>query len=99
MSSSFNSEPQSEWDDLKDKIEASQKFPSVYMFKFILSGDNHKIAQIEAIFDNDTEKDIFIHPSSRGRYVSITVKQMVKDVDYIIDIYKQVAKIPGVIIL
>lgn len=87
------------WDNLKNKIEASQNFPSIYMFKFILSGDNHKIAQIEALFDNVAERDISIRTSSRGRYVSITVKQMVENVEYIINIYKQVAKIPGVMMM
>lgn len=94
-------EPQNEqnWDDLKNKIEASQNFPSIYMFKFILSSDNKKIALIESIFDNTEQPDISIRQSSRGRYVSITVKQMVQSVEYIIDIYKRVSKIPGVMLM
>lgn len=99
MNISSNNENPQNWDDLKNKIEASQKFPSVYMFKFILSSDNQKIAQIEALFDNTDNPDISIRPSSRGRYVSITIKQMVQNVEYIINIYKQVAKIPGVIMM
>ncbi|RME18963.1 MAG: DUF493 domain-containing protein [Bacteroidetes bacterium] len=99
MNTSSDHQPSQNWDDLKDKIAASQNFPSVYMFKFILSSDNKKIAQIEALFDNTDNPEISIHPSSRGRYVSITIKQMVQNVEYIIHIYKQVAKIPGVIMI
>ncbi|GAB4206219.1 MAG: hypothetical protein Fur0023_15910 [Bacteroidia bacterium] len=99
MNASSNHQNPQNWDDLKNKIEASQNFPSMYMFKFILSSDNQKIAQIEALFDNTDNPDISIRPSSRGRYVSITIKQMVQNVEYIINIYKQVAKIPGVIMM
>ncbi|MCX7728350.1 MAG: DUF493 domain-containing protein [Bacteroidia bacterium] len=99
MNDNSNLPSEQEWDDFKNKIEASQNFPSVYMFKFILSGDNHKIAQIQAIFDGTEHPDISIRQSSRGRYVSITIKQMVQNVEYIMDIYKQVAKIPGVMMM
>lgn len=99
MNTSSNNQNPQNWDDLKNKIAASQNFPSIYMFKFILSSDNQKIAQIEALFDNTDNPDISIRPSSRGRYVSITIKQMVQNVEYIIGIYKQVAEIPGVIMM
>ncbi|GAB4449813.1 MAG: hypothetical protein OHK0036_07330 [Bacteroidia bacterium] len=88
-----------QWQELKLKIEESQQFPSIYMFKFILNSDNQKIAQIEAIFNNTNEHNISIRESSRGRYVSITIKQMVENADYIITIYKKVSEIPGVMLM
>lgn len=99
MDNQNNSESQQNWEQLKNKIEVSQNFPSEYMFKFILFSNNQKIAQIEALFNNIPDCEIFIRESSRGRYVSITVKQMVQSVEYIIEIYKKVSKIQGVMML
>ncbi len=88
-----------DWSALKARLIEYQSFPSIYMFKFILSSDNKKIAQIEALFNNDTSAQISIKPSSRGRYVSITVKQLVNNVDEIINIYNLASDIPGVMIM
>lgn len=87
------------WSHLKAQLSEHQTFPSVYMFKFILSSDNQKIAQIEALFNNDSEAAISVRSSSRGRYVSITVKQLVCSVEQIIDVYERASVIPGVMIM
>ncbi|HPQ09646.1 MAG TPA: DUF493 family protein [Bacteroidia bacterium] len=87
-----------DWSDLKSKLSEYQTFPSIYMFKFILSSNNQKIAQLEALFNNNSA-DISIRQSSRGRYVSITVKQLVNSVDEIISIYQQASQISGVMII
>jgi hypothetical protein len=67
------------------------------MFKFIIKADNRTMALVEAIFDNDA--DIIQKQSSKGNYISITVKQVVMSIDEIITIYKQAAKIDGVMSL
>ncbi len=87
------------WNNLRKKIAEHQTFPSVYMFKFILSSDNHKIAQIEALFNSENVPEIYLRPSNRGRYVSITVKQFVESVEQIIKIYHLASAIPGVMIM
>ena len=48
-------------------------------------------------FDNDA--DIIQKQSSKGNYISITVKQVVMSIDEIITIYKQAAKIDGIMSL
>lgn len=88
-----------DWSNLKARLEEHQPFPSLYMFKFILNSDNKKIAQVEALFNKDKSAEISIRPSHRGRYVSITVKQMVHTVEEIINIYELASAIPGVMIL
>jgi putative lipoic acid-binding regulatory protein len=55
------------------------------------------MALVEAIFDEDA--DIHHKESSAGKYISITVKQVVMNVDEIIFYYEQAAKIEGVISL
>lgn len=88
-----------DWSHLKAQLTEHQSFPSVYMFKFILSSDNQKIAQIEALFNNDSDAAISVRSSSRGRYVSITVRQLVHSVEQIIDIYERASGIPGVMMM
>ncbi len=86
------------FDELRKKLEESIKsFPYVYMFKFIIKADNKTMALVEVIFDNDAE--IIQKQSSKGNFISITVKQVVMNVDEIIAIYEKAAEIEGVMSL
>lgn len=86
------------FDELRKKLEESIKsFPYVYMFKFIIKADNKTMALVEVIFDNDAE--IIQKQSSKGNFISITVKQVVMNVDEIISIYEKAAEIEGVMSL
>lgn len=86
------------FDELRKKLEESIKsFPYIYMFKFIIKADNKTMALVEVIFDNDAE--IIQKQSSKGNFISITVKQVVMNVDEIIDIYEKAAEIEGVMSL
>jgi putative lipoic acid-binding regulatory protein len=67
------------------------------MFKFIIKADNKTMALVEVIFDNDAE--IIQKQSSKGNFISITVKQVVMNVDEIITIYEKAAEIEGVMSL
>lgn len=83
--------------DLRKKLEETLTYPSVYMFKFILPADNRKIALVENMFGGDAE--IYTKESDKGKYISITVKEVVVSVDAIIDIYEKAAKIEGVMLI
>jgi putative lipoic acid-binding regulatory protein len=84
--------------ELQIKLEESIKsFPYVYLFKFIVKADNKSIALIQVMFGNDAE--IFQKQSSKGNYVSLSVKQVVLNVEEIISIYKKASEIEGVITL
>jgi uncharacterized protein len=86
------------FNELRKKLEDSiQSFPYVYMFKFIIKADNKVMALVEVIFDDDA--DIIQKQSSKGNYISITVKQVVMSVDEVISIYEKAAEIEGVISL
>jgi len=67
------------------------------MFKFIIKADSKTMALVEGIFDEDA--DINHKESSGGKYLSITVKQVVMSVDEVIDFYQRAAKIEGVMSL
>lgn len=76
---------------------ANEKWPEVYMYKFIMPADNRKIAKVEALFDGMA--DVVIRNSSKGNYVSITAKEMAVDENAVIEKYQQAAKIKGVMAL
>ncbi|MES2800113.1 MAG: DUF493 domain-containing protein [Bacteroidota bacterium] len=84
------------FDKLKLQLE-EEEWPAVYLFKFIVPNDDHKLALISAMFDDSSE--IVLHQSANGNYVSVSVKEMMLDVDSIIEKYQKAAEIKGVISL
>ena len=72
-------------------------WPDVYLFKFIVPNDPEKIAKVTAMFNESSE--LVMHPSRNGNYISISVKELMLDVDSIIEKYVNAAKIKGVISL
>lgn len=86
-----------ELEKFKQKLTETTSFPSVYMFKFIVESDNRKIAMVENLFD--PEADLHTKESGNGKYTSITAKQVVMDVEAVIDVYKKAAEIKGIIFL
>ena len=57
-----------------------------------------KIAQVESLFDSNSAQ-IRIRESSKGSYISITVKEIMLSPDEIIHVYDKTSKINGVIAL
>lgn len=88
---------QEELNKLREKIIETSVFPSVYMFKFIVSSENRSIALVENLFDQAAE--IHIKESGGGKYICITGKQVVINVEEIIDIYKKASTIKGIMFL
>jgi putative lipoic acid-binding regulatory protein len=72
-------------------------WPNVYLFKFIVPNDSERIAKVSALFTESAE--LTMHPSRNGNYMSISVKEMMLDVDSIIEKYEKSAEIKGVITL
>ncbi len=81
---------------LKEQLEL-QSWPDVYFFKFIVPNEPTRIAKVTALFDN--ADDLQLQPSKTGKYVSIGAKELMLDVDSIIEKYKLAAKIEGLISL
>ena len=86
-----------DFDSLKEKLE-QMTFPSLYLFKFIVKSDLKKIAQIESLFHSE-RAEIRLQESSKGAFVSISVKEIMMSAEEIIDIYVKSSKIEGVIAL
>lgn len=86
-----------ELEKFKQKLSETTTFPSVYMYKFIVESENRKIALVENLFD--AEADIHTKESGNGRYTSITAKQVVMNVEEVVEVYKKAAEIKGIIFL
>lgn len=81
---------------LRDQL-SQEEWPAVYLFKFIVPSEDEKLALVTALFNDSSE--IVFHQSKNGNYVSVSCKELMLDVDSIIDKYEAAAKIPGVISL
>lgn len=86
-----------ELEKFKETLIRSMTFPSVYMFKFIVSSEHRNIALVENLFG--PEADILTKESGGGKYISITSKQVVMSADEIIEVYKKASEIKGIIFL
>lgn len=84
------------FDELRKKLDI-ESWPAIYMFKFIVPSDNHKIALVESFFEDDAE--IIMQTSTNGKYTSITIRQVMLGSEAIIEVYKQAAVIEGIIAL
>tara|TARA_R110002167_G_scaffold169062_3_gene366860 strand:+ start:804 stop:1091 length:288 start_codon:yes stop_codon:yes gene_type:complete len=83
---------------LKQQLLETSSWPSDYLYKFIIPSEQEKITKIHQIFDN-TGAVIESKQSKKGTYTSITITVSLKDPDAVIQKYKEVGVIKGVISL
>lgn len=84
------------YDKLKTQLEL-QEWPNVYLFKFIVPNTSDKIALATALFDDSAE--LTLTESSKGTYMSISAKELMMDVDSIIEKYNRSSEIEGLVAL
>lgn len=83
---------------LKNRLEETTKFPSDYLFKFIVPSKENQVEEVESLFDNigaviNTKK------SKTGKYVSVSIVLNVENADSVIEYYLKAEKIKGIISL
>ncbi len=83
---------------LKINLEKNHNFPEDYLYKFIILNNQEKLTEIYKVFDG-TKNTFTTRESSNGKYISCTIQCFVLDADHVIRLYKEVAKIEGVIML
>jgi len=81
------------YEGLRKKL-AEQKFPCKYMFKFITLEEN--LAELKPYFE---DAEVKTKPSSKGKYISLTAVIMALSADQIIERYKSLSHIKGLISL
>jgi len=86
------------YDRLKEQLADTTVWPSDYLYKFIVLSDSDKIIQIHKIFDN-TGAVIESKKSKKGKYTSVSITVNLKNPDEVIEKYKEVGALEGVISL
>ncbi|GGF80297.1 DUF493 family protein [Wenyingzhuangia marina] len=84
--------------DLKEKLENNTKFPSDYLYKFIVPTTKNQEKEVEDVFKN-TKAKITTRASKNGKFVSVSILLKVKNADEVIKNYYAVEKIEGIISL
>jgi uncharacterized protein len=82
--------------NLRQQLE-QEEWPNVYLFKFIIPNTSEKIALTTALFNDSAE--LTFHESKTGKFVSISVKELMLDVESIIVKYREATKINGLMAL
>ena len=82
---------------LKLKLDELHTWPDLYMFKFIIPLNEEKKAKVVSTF-SDAAKITF-KESSKGTFISITVVERCLSGDYVIDKYRNLQGIEGLISL
>lgn len=83
---------------LKIQLADTSIWPAPYLYKFIVPSDEVKVTQIETIF-NHSGAVITKKESRTGKYTSVSVNVRMKDPDAVIEKYKEVGQVEGVISL
>ena len=83
---------------LKEQLTETSKWPSDYLYKFIVETKTDKIDKINTIFDN-TGAVINLKESKNGKYTSVSITVNLKSPDAVIEKYNKVGEIEGVISL
>ena len=83
---------------LREELLINSAWPSDYLYKFIVPTDKQKITQIQKIFDN-TGAVIESKKSRKGKYTSLSITVNLKNPDEVIEKYKEVGQVEGVISL
>ncbi|MDO9182254.1 MAG: DUF493 family protein [Bacteriovorax sp.] len=79
---------------LKLVMDETVKFPTEYLFKFIVpAGEVHQVILILSGMDIDERA------SSNGKYISVSAKKLFDNSDEIIAIYQKASLIKGIISL
>lgn len=81
------------YNGLRERLK-EYNWPAFFMFKFIVPAEKK-----EEIFNIFSSPSYFVRPSKTGKYVGITSHVFVSSEEAVIDIYKEAAKVEGVILL
>jgi hypothetical protein len=86
-----------QFEKLREQLNKQTTWPTIYMFKFILTANNRNIALVTSKFSD--EAIITQKQSDQGKYISITIKEVMLSADAIIQKYLEMEGIEGLISL
>jgi putative lipoic acid-binding regulatory protein len=86
------------YERLKEQLDDTTKFPSLYLYKFIVPSSEEKVKEVVSFFDNSGAV-INTKTSSKGNYISVSISVTMESSQAVIDKYKAVSVVEGVISL
>lgn len=92
--------PEEFYTKLKSQLEDMNVFPALYLYKFIVQtkDNDDKVIAVSNKFDN-LGATIKTKKSKNGKYTSLSIEVKMKSADAIIEKYKEVTVIKGIISL
>ena len=84
------------FEGLRQKLE-QEEWPATYMFKFILPNENESISKLLNIFG--TANNQHMQNSRNGKYISITIEELMLSADDVIEKYERAAQLKGIMSL
>jgi len=83
------------FDNFRVKLDQHYAWPALYMFKFIVPADQQdELRKLFPLHITTTEKK-----SGKGNYVSLTYQMMMPSSESVIEVYKKVSTIKGIVAL
>lgn len=82
---------------LRMRLNEVHQWPSVYMFKFIFEPEEEVLQRVLALFP--AEAEVARRYSTGGRFLSLTVKEVMMNADEVLARYDKAYGIQGVIVL
>ena len=95
--SSDNNDKTSKYKGLKEKLEENSEWPIKYMYKFIIPNETEKVEKVKEAFGG--KANIKTNLSKTGKYISITITTTENNADDIINKYKSLENIEGIVAL
>jgi uncharacterized protein len=86
------------YERLQLELEKSTDWPSNYLFKFIVPSEKEKIDQVENAFDS-MGAVIKTTKSKTGKYTSISIDVMINSAADVINKYKELSVVEGILSL
>ncbi len=86
------------YDRLKEELEKNTEWPTKYMYKFIMPNKDENLDKVKERFGNQAI-DLKKNYSKTGKYVSVTVITEEKNPETVIQRYKSMEDIDGLVAL
>ena len=83
---------------LKLQLKDTTEFPEDYMYKFIVPSSENQVKEVQDLFNNKGAV-IKTKKSKTGKYISLSIVLKIESADKVIEYYKKVENIKGIISL
>lgn len=84
-------------------LEKTHRFPGPYIFKVIGKVENGFAARVVAAIrdelDNEADPPFRVRQTAGGRHVSVTVEPHVETAQQVLDVYRRIQRLAGLVLL